>query len=635
MNASLLEVIQDRVLLADGAMGTEIYRRGFFVNRCYDHLNITNPEIIGDVLGAYATAGADILTTNTFGANRLGLSTFGLQESLPDVIRRGVEIAKEAAGDNRFVAGSVGPISNVLIEKLDCTENDIRNAQREQIEFLVEAGVDFLLLETYPTWESLNQVYQEARKVSPTIPCVTSLSIAAFGKSRYAEPASEGKGESNDDITPADFASLALSEWGNKPEGLPILGLNCGGGPPEVLECFGELKKALPPDTPAIAMPNSGTPKLIDGRTLDLSSPEYFAEYARRFVSRGARIIGGCCGTNPSMIKEVRSYLRQIQPGRAHIEIKQEAEPELLEAMPLPERSVWGYKIGTKFTVSVELDPPKGLDVGKSVEGAKFLAANGIDAVNIADGPRASGRINPATLAAKVREQAEIETIVHVCCRDRNILGLQMDLMSMHVQGIRNLMLITGDPPKMGLYPDATAVFDMDAIGLIKSTNLLNQGVDLAQRPLGGQTAFVIGCGCNPGMEDLDREIKRYEQKVAAGAEFVFSQPVYDIQLLVNFLERTKHVKPIPFFVGILPLASLRNAEFLTKNVPGMEVPESIQKRLALAPTKETQRKEGIAIAAEALGEAKRHERVRGAYVFPPFGRYESILDVLEKAGCR
>lgn len=624
--------------MADGAMGTEIYNRGFFVNACYDHLNISSPKTILDIHGEYLQAGAEILTANTFGANRIHLTSFGLQESLKDVIAAGVKLAKSVAGDNAYVAGSVGPVSQKLIQKSACTPNDVRNAYREQLELLLEAGVDYITLETFTSWSRAKEVYDLLRGISNDAPCTVSFSIATFGFSQEAHvtstpEAAERIEKASGQLTPEQLAETIVREWGENGRSLPIVGLNCGGGPEIVLQYFSRFAKALPKDALTTVMPNAGSPQYIDGRTLYLASPEYMAEFCRRYVTRGARIIGGCCGTNPKMIREMRSYLRQAQPGRVQISTSvPDPEVELLEPIPLLQRSVWAQKIGQKFAVSVELDPPKGLDIFKALEGAKFLSENGIDAINIADGPRASGRINPLTLALKVREVAEIETIVHVCARDRNVLALQMDLMSYHLLGIRNLMLITGDPPKMGLYPNATAVFDMEAIGLVRSAVLLNQGVDLAMRSVGARTSFVIGVGCNPGADNFELEVERFEKKVEAGAEFVFSQPVYDIALLEKFLKATDHVKSIPFFVGILPLASLRNAEFLTENVPGMEVPEEIRRRLALASTKEAQRQEGIAIAAEALAEAKRMTRVQGAYIFPPFGRYASIIDVLEKA---
>jgi len=412
-----------------------------------------------------------------------------------------------------------------------------------------------------------------------------------------------------------------------------------GRGGPEILEMVPGMAQGAGDAVKLAALPSAGRPELVEGRLLYLASPEYLAEYARRCVQKGVSIIGGSGGVTPAMIREMDSFLRSIQP-RKVITVISEPVPEpaveeSLPPIPLEERSPFGRMLGQRFAISVELDPPKGVDATKSVQGAKFLYENGIDVINIADGPRATGRMSPIALSILVKREVPIDTIIHVCARDRNLLALQMDLISANAMGIRNLMLITGDPPKMGMYPDATAVFDVDSIGLVVNCNRLNRGLDFACRPLQGQTGFVIGVGCNPGAADLDREAERYEQKVMAGAEYVFSQPIYDNGLLEKFLAKIKHVKPIPFFVGILPLVSYKNAEFFNNNVPGMQVPPEIMKRLARHATKEKQQEEGIAIATEALVEARRHSLVKGAYIFPAFGRYDRILTMLEKAGVR
>ncbi len=614
MEITFLEAIEKRVILADGAMGTEIYSRGFFLNRCYDELNLTNSDIIYDIHAQYAKAGSEILTSNTFGGNRIHLKSYGLADNTEAINKKGIELARDVAGDSIYVAGSIGPIPRKLTRNEN--ESAIRDSFREQANIILEAGVDLIILETFSTLEQLEVAYSTIRELDDSIAIIPSISIGLFSKHKP--------------VSPSELVQKA-KQWNS-----PILGLNCGGGPPEMLEVLSRVKKAAGDDIKISAMPNAGFPQEVEGRTLYLASPEYLAEYARRLVQKGASVIGGCCGTTPNMIKEMSSFLRSIQPGMTSVSVVHEIPPEeSMEPVSIEERTPFGKILGQKFAISVELDPPKGLDAAKSVQGAKFLYGNGIDAVNIADGPRAIGRMSPTALALLVQREVPIQTIIHVCCRDRNLLALQMDLVSANALGLKNLMLITGDPPKMGIFPDATAVFDLDAIGLISGANKLNHGLDFADKRLKSQTSFVIGVGCNPGATDLDLEVSRYEQKVEAGAEFVFSQPVYDTELLINFLNRIKHVKPIPFFVGILPLASSKNAEFLHNNVPGMQVPDDIRKRMSVAPTKDAQREEGINIAAEALKEAKEQPAIKGAYVFPPFGRYESILDVLEKAGVR
>jgi homocysteine S-methyltransferase len=613
MKQPFLDAVQERVLLADGAMGTEIYSRGFFVNRCYDELSLSNPEVIREIHEGYAGVGSEILTTNTFGANRLTLAAYGLAEKTAEINRSGVKLAQEVAGDSIYVAGSIGPVPPTANLAEDC--ESVREAFREQAALLGEAGVDLLILETFSSLEQLELAYSSAVDGAPRVPVIPSASLSVFS-----------------DASPAMPARLVrmVRGWGSH-----FLGLNCGGGPPEMLEVLPFVVGEAGDDIKVSVMPNAGLPKIVDRRTLYLASPEYMAEYTRRFVQMGAAIVGGCCGTTPRMIKEMGSFLRSVQPRKlVSITVLEDKEKEgSFPPVPIEERSVLGKILGKKFAVSVELDPPKGIDAAKSVQGAKFLYEHDIDAVNIADGPRATGRMSPTALALLVKRQVPIEIIIHLCCRDRNLLALQMDLISANALGLKNLMLITGDPPKMGIYPDATAVFDLDSIGLVACANLLNHGLDFARRPLNGQTAFVLGVGCNPGATDIEREVRRYEEKVKAGAEYVFSQPIYDCALLEDFLKRTAHVKPIPFFVGILPLASYKNAEFLHNEVPDMQIPERIRERMRLAPTKEAQQLEGIKISAEVLQEARHWPQVQGAYIFPPFGRYERILDVLEKAG--
>ncbi len=613
MKQSFVDAVQERVVLADGPMGTEIYARGFFVNRCYDELNLTNPDTIREIHESYAAVGSEIITTNTFGANRLSLNSYGLGDSTEEINQRGVQLAKEVAGDNRYVAGSIDPVLNVFNSDED--RETIRSSFQEQATLLIDGGVDVLILETFTSLEQLELAYSAVLDLNPPVPIIPSVSLQIFSETDPAFPA---------------HLVRKIGEWN-----AGFLGMNCGGGPPAMLEVLPIIAGEAGDDIKISVMPNAGLPKNVDGRMLYLASPEYMAEYTRRFVRIGAKIVGGCCGTTPEMIKEMASFLRSVQPGRlvTSAQIDVDEEDQALEPIPMAERSPFGKILGTKFTISVELDPPRGIDISKSIQGAKFLYEHGIDAVNIADGPRATGRMSPIALASLVRQEVPIETIIHVCARDRNLLALQMDLISANAMELKNLMLITGDPPKMGMFPDATAVFDLDAIGLVASADLLNRGLDFAHRPLKGQTSFVIGVGCNPGATDLDREVSRYEEKVKAGAEFVFSQPVYDVELLETFLNRVAHVPPIPFFIGVLPLASLKNAEFLHNEVPGMQIPDPIRERMRLAPTKEAQQNEGIQIAADVLKEANRRPEIQGAYIFPPFGKYERILEVVEKAG--
>ena len=605
-----LDAVNERVILADGGMGTQIYDRGVFLNRCYDELNLSQPDLIRDIHRDYIKAGAELIETNTFRSNRLALSGDGLEDKVATINAAGVALARECAKDRAYVAGAVGPLGRSLEPLGRLKREDASAYFVEQIRALTDAGVDCLILETFLFLDELELAIQAARAVSKT-PIIASMSFRFTGDGEILG-------------TTPEEAVAKLTEWG-----VDIIGTNCVNGPEAAVRVVERMRAVT--EKKISAMPNAGLPQTVEGRTIYLASPEYMAEYARRLVQHGANIVGGCCGTTPAEIAEMKTFIRSISPV-TQIHITAETCPtaqSATPAVPLRERSRFAADLGKKFQISVEIEPPKGLDPEATIRGAKFLAEHGIDAVNIADGARAIARMNPTALALRIREQVDIETIIHYCCRDRNLLGMQMDLLGAHALGIRNLMIITGDPPKMGNFPHATAVFDVDAIGLLHFTRMLNHGQDLSGKPLGGTTSFALGCGCNPGAVNLDLEVERYRKKITAGAEYVFSQPVYDAQMLETFVQRTADAPSIPFFVGILPLASLRNAEFLHNEVPGMQIPAEIMKRMRMAPTKEAQRQEGIHIAREALVSARKLPRICGAYIFPPFGSYEAVLEIL------
>ena len=567
-----------------------------------------------DVHRSFLAAGSELIEANTYGANRIKLTAHGLEDRLADIFTSGVRLAREVAGPDIFVSASIGPLGPGG-QGLSLKEQAA--AYAEPAALAAESGADLIFLETFHSLLDLVRAVESCRATCD-LPLVASFS---FHRGFIMG--------SNDFLVQPEDVVEALTRVG-----ADVVGANCGDGPHTTLDVLEKITAAT--DKPVSAFPNVGGPALIEGRQMFLSSPEYMAEYSRRFVQKHARLIGGCCGVTPAQIKEVNTFLLSIQPRSVRVSL---AEPEVVaarEPVPLRERSPWGARLGTDFMVSVELDPPHGLNPPTaSIEAAKFLKDNGIDAVNIADGPRAMARMGPAAMAQLVRAEVDIETIVHYCCRDRNVLAMQMDLIGANALGQRNLMLITGDPPKMGNFPDATPVFDVDAIGLVKFVSMLNRGLDLAGRPAGDPTRFVLGVGCNPGAMDLEREVARFHQKIEAGAEYVFSQPVYDPERLDRFLALTADAPRIPFFVGILPLASLKNAEFLTREVPGMAVPTAVLSRLRDARTRADQREVGITVAAESLAHAVDHERVRGAYIFPPFGRYEPILRVLKESGAR
>lgn len=595
-------------------MGTEIYSRGVFINRCYDELNVAQPSIVQDIHAAYRRAGADVLTTNTFGANRYRLSAYGLESRLKDINATGVQLAKVEAKGKAWVAGSIGPTGALLGPVGKLPPGDAYAAFREQAEVLADAGVDLFVLETFTHLGELWQAVRAVRAISD-LPIVACMSFPFVGAAQ-----AQLEGDSPED------AVRAVKQWP-----IDVFGTNCSNGPKGVQAALERMLAVT--EMKLAAIPNAGLPQVVEGRTLYLAAPEYMAEHARRFVQLGASVIGGCCGTTPEMIKQIRAYVRSVhQERRTPVQIVDgEKAPEGLTPVPIKERSELAKRLYSgKFCVSVELDPPRGVEALKAVEGAAMLQDAGIDVVNIADGPRAVARMGPAALAQLVKARCGMESVVHYCCRDRNLLGMQMDLLGNNALGLHNVLAVTGDPPKMGTYPNATAVFDIDSIGLITFIQMMNRGLDFSGQPIGGQTALFVGAGCNPAHIDLDLEVERFGRKIEAGAEFFFSQPVFDPEVLLRFLDRTDKFPKVPFLVGIMPVVSLRNAEFLHNEVPGMQMPERILDRLRNAGDRDAQRETGIQLAREALAEVMDHPRLAGMYCYPPFGSYKAVLQVAE-----
>lgn len=610
MKSSFLEEVQDRVLICDGAMGTEIYARGVYINKSFDELNLRHPQLIASIHQDYVDAGAQIVTTNTFAANRFRLAAYGLETEVSALNRAGAKLALGAAGDKAWVAGSIGPSGLALAPFGRTREDTLYAGFFEQAQALAEGGVHVLFLETFFELAELEIAFAAAR-------AACDLPVVPFASFRF-----DAQGQI-DGASPEEVA-LRLKALGST-----VLGTNCGQGPQAIVEVVSRYAAAS--DLKIFANPNAGRPESVEGRTIYLASPEYMGTFARRLVRAGASVVGGCCGTTPAQIREMRTFVRSIRPARSVAiggDPQQRARP--MEVVPLEARSQFGASLGKKFTISVEVEPPRGLDPSKAVEGARILRDAGVDVVNIPDGPRAIARSNPIALAVQIKEKVGMEAVVHYCCRDRNLLGMQMDLIGAHTLGLNNLLAVTGDPPKLGTYPHATAVFDVDSIGLIHFVQLLNRGLDLAGQSLGGQTKFVVGSGCNPGAADLELEVERFGRKIEAGAEFFFSQPVFEPELLTHFLSRIAQFKAVPLMVGIMPLASARNAEFLHNEVPGMQIPEHIRARMSSAESRDAQRREGIAIAAETLAAVKNLPQISGAYIFPPFGRYEAVLEVLK-----
>ena len=601
------EQLDAGLLLFDGAMGTLLYSRGVFINTCFDELNTRSPDLIRAVHHDYLQAGADVIETNTFGANPIKLMPYGLAAQLRDINIAGARLAREAAGDRALVGGAVGPLG-VKIEPLGPTSVDEARAYfRVQIEALVEGGVDLLVFETFGDLTELHQAILAAREVC-SLPVVAQVTVDESGHTLQGAA--------------ADRCATVLCSWG-----ADVVGINCSVGPEPTLRAI--EKMAEKSTAPLSAQPNAGIPRDVEGRNIYLSSPEYFAEYAKRFVNTGVRVLGGCCGTTPEHIRAMRAAVRALQPQRSIVKIgNPEQETAAQPSLPLAQRSAFGAKLAAgQFVTAVEFTPPRGPVADKVLQGVRAVA-DLVDVINIPDGPRASARMSPLALGVLIQQQIDVEVMLHYTCRDRNLLGIQSDLLGASALGINNLLLITGDPPKLGSYPDATAVFDVDSIGLTHIVHWLNQGLDVARSPIGKPTQFVFGVGVNPGAPNLAQEIRRFEYKVEAGAEFAMTQPVFDLRLLEDFLQRTRHCK-VPIIAGLWPLASLRNAEFMRNEVPGAFVPDDILARMAKAESDGRARQEGILVASEILAGVR--DLVQGVQISVPMGRYKPVLDLLQR----
>jgi methionine synthase I (cobalamin-dependent)/5,10-methylenetetrahydrofolate reductase len=612
MSADFLTRLQKSAVLCDGAMGTLLYSKGIFINRCYDELNLSQPELIRGVHREYLQSGAEIIETNTFGGNSFRLARHSMADRAHGINLAGAQLAREAAKSfDAWVGGSVGPLG-IRIEPLGKTSfEEARAAFREQIAALVEGGAELIILETFGYIEELHQALLAARDVNPNVPVVAQVTI-------------DEDGNCLDGSTPEIFGPR-LTDWG-----ADVIGCNCSVGPVAMLDAIERVRAVT--TLPLAAQPNAGIPRSVEGRNIYLCSPEYMASYARKFVSAGVRLVGGCCGTTPDHIRVMKSALRagEARAKTAVAPVKSGTGPAPIPAAPMEQRSRLGQKLAKgDFVTMVEIVPPKGTDIRKELDGARFLKSVGVDGINIPDSPRASARMSNQALSLLVQREAGIEAVLHYTCRDRNVLCIQSDLLGAAATGIRNLICITGDPPKMGNYPDATAVFDVDAIGLVNIVHNLNRGLDIGGNPIGAGTDFVIGVGANPGVLNLDEEIRRFEYKVEAGGEYAVTQPVFDLSLLENFLRRIEHCR-IPVVAGIWPLVSVRNAEFM-KNELRVSVPDSILERMAKAKNPEAAREEGIAIAREMLTAVR--DLVQGAQISAPLGRYASAVDVLEALG--
>lgn len=606
--STLRELIDDgQTHVFDGAMGTLLYSRGIFLNVCYDELVLRQPDLIRDIHREYVRAGAELLETNTFGANPVKLAQYGLAGDTERINQAAAALARDAAGSRASVLGAIGPLG-IRIEPFgEMGVAEAREAFARQVDGLLAGGVDGFIIETFSDVEEVRAAFEAIRSRSE-LPVVAQMTVGTDGKTYYGtEPATFGP-------------------W-LEAMGADVVGVNCSVGPHGVLEVIEQLARVV--RVPLSAQPNAGLPREVGDRKIYMASPEYMAEYARRIVEAGARFVGGCCGTTPEHIKAMIGFVKSVAPRHIAQFAAQPARVEPQTPVPLAERSAFGAKLARgEFITTVEIVPPKGVDPGPMFAQVRELKAAGVDAVNVPDGPRAQSRMGALLSGLLIQREVGIEAVVHYACRDRNLLGMLSDLLGAAASGVRNLLIVTGDPPKMGPYPDATAVFDIDSIGLANLVSRLNRGLDPGGNALGGTTQFVIGVGVNPAAVDQERELKRFAWKVEAGAEYAMTQPVFDLEQLDRFLERVAPYQ-VPIIAGIWPLVSLRNAEFLANEVPGVTVPPAIldRMRVASARGKDEALAEGILIAREMLAAIR--GRVRGVQVAAPMGRAGVALQVI------
>jgi homocysteine S-methyltransferase len=605
----ILERMKESPLLFDGAMGTMIYERGVFINTCYDELCLSNPRLISQIHREYVEAGADVIETNTFGANRFMLRPYGLSEKTDAINRQAVKLAREAAGDSVYVAAAVGPClrpDQIMPEEHVA---EVEAAFAEQLGALSAEGVDLVVFETFTHLRELQAGARTAKRLGLPV-------LASFVLNERCETAVG---------TRAEAMARTLSGDGN----VDLVGINCGVGPAGV---FDALQAILPVTTkPIVAMPNAGLPRDIAGRMIYLTSPEYFTEYAKKYIEMGVRGVGGCCGTTPAHIRMAGRAVKSLSGVKKHVRVRAYARQEPLVHVVASEKKsrLAGKLVAGEKVTSVEILPPRSWDMTEMLAKVRRCAEAGVDAINIPDGPRASARISPMIAALTILKEVGIEPILHYCCRDRNLIGMQSDLLGGFAAGIANFLIITGDPPKLGDYPDVTGVFDVDAIGLTQVASNLNRGYDIGGNPISPPTGILIGVGANPCAVEPEREIERYFRKIDAGAEFAITQPVFDVEALLRFLDRVEeHPRRIPVIAGIWPLVSYKNAEFMNNEVPGVVVPREVLDRMARCRSKEEGHRVGIEIARKIIERIA--PRVSGFQVSAPLGNVETALAVLE-----
>jgi homocysteine S-methyltransferase len=609
-----VERLQTEVLVCDGAMGTELYKRGVSFDHSFDELCLSHPDIVRSVHQDYRDAGAHILLTNSFGGNVYRLATRGHEEHVHAINHAAAQIAREVAGEDRFVAGSIGPLGKRLMPTGKISEDDALKAFSDQMQALVEGGVDAFFMETFSDLREITIAMNAAKTVAPDRPIVAHMTFTDDSKTLHGYKPEE--------------VARTLTDLG-----ATVVGANCSVGPQPIMDVVERMVyKSGVANLKLSIMPNAGLPKIHEGRFVYVCSPEYMADYAREFAQLGCHIVGGCCGTGPEHIRQMRQSVEGMTPahptGRKALELDDASlAAPTADSTPSPHQSGLRAKLEAgQFVSSVEIDPPRGIDVEKLIRGAELCRSNNVDCINIADSPLARARMSPMALSNLICSEVDIEIILHMSCRDRNVIGLQSEIMGAYAQGRRNILCVTGDPPQVGDYPNATGVYDVDAIGLVTLCSRLNAGVDLAGRSMKYHTDLFVGVAVNPTAEDVDLEFARFQKKVAAGAHFAMTQPLYELDSLKRFLDTCKPT--IPILVGVLPLRNVRHARFLHNEVPGMFIPEHIQERMAAADERGPE--EGVLIAQQFLTQAK--PLAQGVYLMPPFNQFWMATQVLDGA---
>ena len=611
MSALRKRLADGHVHVMDGAMGTMIYQRGIFVNVCYDELNLNRPELVRGVHEAYVRAGAEILETNTFGSNPVKLSSHGLEDRTEEINRVAAGLARQAAGNQVFVLGAMGPLGT-RIEPWGPTSREEASALfARQAAGLLEGTVDGFILETFSDLDELQAAVQAVRALSD-LPIFAQMSFGSDGNTAYGTPVE------------------AFAEHMDTGD-VDVVGLNCAVGPAAMLETIERL--AAVTDLPISALPNAGLPRSVAGRIMYLSSPEYMGRYARRMIDTGVQVIGGCCGTTPAHIRELRSQVVSMVPGRSASNRSHAAvsRVEAHEPVPLVERSGLGAKLGGReFVITTEILPPRGWKPDDMLDRCRELRDAGVDAIHVLDTPRAKSRMGVVPAALLIQRDVGVETVFHFTCRDRNMLGMQADLLGAAAAGLRNVLAVTGDPPASGAYPDSVAIFDIDSIGLTNLVHRLNCGLDPGGNSIGDPTRFAVGVALSHSAQDVDTELQRFYWKVDAGADFAVTHPVFDVAGLLEVLDRLDEEElRIPVIAALWPLVSVRSAEYLANELPDVVIPEEVLERMRVAEGRspEAARNEGVAIALEVYGAIR--DAVDGIQVATPMRGRASTLEVL------